>query len=181
MRKPDARPLTLPDGAGACTAPSGGRLGESAGDRTAETNELLASLLNEVRRLRLAVERQNTPASELQGAFLAAVSALLGNREWTCDELIEELMTESTVEAARLQVVLRELGISDARGLGNFLRNLFGVIADGYLLRRHRCTRAGVRRWSVLAAKHPATPITPRRKKRDDTSSPLSRNSNACN
>lgn len=124
-------------------------MNDPAGTTDHSTDQLLLRMLQEMRGIRRILERQDTPADGAHKAFLAAVSQLVGDSEWTCDELMCDLEQGDSLEVARLQAVLREHGIGEARALGVFLRGRVGLTGGGLRLQRHRATRSGVRRWSV--------------------------------
>ncbi len=122
--------------AGACT-----------GERIAA---LLEQQLREMRLIRVALQRRNTTPGESKTAVLAAISALMGSREWTCDDLFVDLAQGDTIEDAQLRAALHDLAIDDARTFGNMLRSVYGVAHEGYQLCRHNLNRNGARRWSVI-------------------------------
>jgi len=113
---------------------------------------LLSALLQEVRGMRRALERTRAvESSAAHCSLLGAIAQLVGNVEWTCDDLIEEARDGTSIEAAQLRAALKELGATEPRALGTYLRSRAGLVVDSLELRRHDLTRQKARRWSVVA------------------------------
>lgn len=115
-----------------------------------EVEQLLHSLLLEVRGVRRLLERRDLPEdSPVHCALLKTISDIFGDCLWTCEEVLEEAEMGTDPEHAQLRACLADLGIANPNSLGNSLRSRIGQAAGGLELRRHDKTREGARRWSV--------------------------------
>src|SRR5689334_11161781 len=91
-----------------------------------------------------ALERTTGPRDAADLAVLLAVGETVGDRRWTCRQLIEHAAITPALEEA-----IRAADITDARDLGFFCKRVHGSPGPGIRLERADESRAGIL-WRVV-------------------------------
>ena len=103
------------------------------------TDELGSAILQELRAIRQALERRQTPRDDQHAALLQAIAQAAGSAAFTSAELIAHASVAGELRTA----FLASCGLS-ARKLGRLLRKCEGVECGGVVIERVGADNSGV-------------------------------------